>query len=119
MGQNPYDGSIAHFPDHGGSVGCSRRKHSLAAWVAIQAAEVIPWLICWFGLKHSATDSVRHEIQFLQMIYDFWEARLPAGLRSLFAENGLPTVDCQHRLGGIPMNWHWSHYQFETELFSA
>jgi hypothetical protein len=28
-------------------------------------------------------------------------------------------VDCQHRLGGIPMNWHWSHYQFETELFCA
>src|ERR1700733_4929755 len=70
MGQNPYDGSIAHFPDHGGSVGCSRSKHSLAAWVTIQAAEVIPCLICWFGLKHSTTDSVRHDIQFLEMIYD-------------------------------------------------
>jgi hypothetical protein len=29
MGQNPYDGSIAHFPDNGGSVGRSRSKHSL------------------------------------------------------------------------------------------
>ena len=30
MGQNPDDGSIAHFPDNGGSVGRSRSKHSLA-----------------------------------------------------------------------------------------
>lgn len=50
---------------------------------------------------------------------DFTKARILAGLRSLFAENGLSTVDCQHRLGGISMNWTWSHYQFETELFSA
>src|ERR1700733_2494375 len=39
MGQAPYDGSIAHFPDDGGSVGSSRSKYSLAAWVTIQAAE--------------------------------------------------------------------------------
>jgi hypothetical protein len=28
-------------------------------------------------------------------------------------------MDCKHPLGGISMNWTWSHYQFETELFSA
>src|SRR5580658_3934270 len=39
MGQNPDDGSIAHFPDNGGSVGRSRGKHSLAARVTIPAAE--------------------------------------------------------------------------------
>jgi hypothetical protein len=31
MGQIPYDGSIAHFPDNGGSVGRSRSKYSLAS----------------------------------------------------------------------------------------
>ncbi len=41
-----------------------------------------------------------------------------AGLRSLSAENGLPTVDGQHRLGEILTNWTWSHHQFETVPFS-
>jgi hypothetical protein len=43
MGQNPYDGAIAHFPDNGGSVGRSRSKHSLA--VTIQAAETTAFCV--------------------------------------------------------------------------
>jgi len=39
LGQNPYDGSIAHFPNNGGSVGRSRSEHSLASSVKTQAAE--------------------------------------------------------------------------------
>src|SRR6202167_3784245 len=33
VGKSAHDGSIAHFPDHGGAVGGSRGKYSLAAWV--------------------------------------------------------------------------------------
>ncbi len=40
-------------------------------------------------------------------------------MRSLFAKNGLPTVDGQHRLGDTLINWTWSHHQFETERFSV
>lgn len=48
-----------------------------------------------------------------------------AGERSLFAENGLRTLDPQDRLGHMSIKWNWSHHQFEfefgfeTELFSA
>jgi hypothetical protein len=34
-------------------------------------------------------------------------------------EEWTATVDCQNRLGSVSMNWTWSHYPFETELFSA
>jgi len=50
--------------------------------------------------------------------WGFTEAGMLAGERSLFAENGLATVDREHRLGDISINWTWSHYQFETELYS-
>ena len=39
MGQTTHDGSSAHFPDHGGTVGSSRGKHSLASSVKAQPAE--------------------------------------------------------------------------------
>jgi hypothetical protein len=46
MGQNPDDGSIAYFADHGGSTGRSRSKYSLASPVKAQAAEATSLRCC-------------------------------------------------------------------------
>jgi hypothetical protein len=48
-----------------------------------------------------------------------YKAGILAGFRSLFAANGLRTVDSQRRLSDILINWTRSHHQFETEPFSA